>query len=246
MKTPWMHRHPGPRHAICVVLVACLPSPTPAGAAPARVPGMTAGAEATVTPVTPAEPSTAPKPRRLYAGVVFGGGPLGGGGYDGFGTAGVRLGGYLRPRIRVDGTATFSGVAFSPDSAVGRAFQDAEAAEIGLDLTARYDPPNGGALLRVYPLVGVGVGTMFWDYAKPMTVIEDGAPRTVGYDGIFYFSLYGGLGAALVVNPRLTLGCSVTGGTRLYDQSTGSGLKNDLLKTTGFGRILLELDYRIH
>jgi hypothetical protein len=178
--------------------------------------------------------------------VVFGGGPLGGKGYDGFGTAGLSLGGYPRPRIRVDGIATFSGVAFLPDSAPGKAFQDAEAAEFGLDLTARYDPPNDEALLRIYPLVGVGAGTMFWDYAKPVTVIEDGAPTTVGYDGVFYFSFYGGAGAALVLTPYLTVGGSVTGGTRLYDQSMGSGLKNDLLKTTGFGKVLLELNYRVH
>jgi hypothetical protein len=217
-----------------------------AGTAPARAPGMAPGAEAGVPPVFPAARRAVPKPRRLYAGLVFGGGPLSGRDYDGFGTAGLSLGGYPRPRIRVDGTATFSGVAFLPEGALGRAFQDAETAEMGLDLTARYDPLQDQALLRVYPLVGVGAGTMFWNYAKPVTVIQGGAPTAVGHDGIFYFTYFAGLGMALALTPYLTVGGSVTGGTRLYDQSMGSGLKNDLLKPTGFARVLLEVNCRVH
>ena len=217
-----------------------------AGTAPARPPGMAPGAEAGVPPVFPAARRAVPQPRRLYAGLVFGGDPLSGRDYDGFGTVGLSLGGYPRPRIRVDGTARFSGVAFLPDSALGKAFQDAEAAEFGLDLTARYDPLQDETLIRVYPLVGVGCGTMFWNYAKPVTVIQEGARTTVGYDGIFYFTYFAGLGMALALTPYLTVGGSVTGGTRLYDHSMGSGLKNDLLKPTGFGKVLLELNYQVH
>jgi hypothetical protein len=253
METSGNRTRPAFRHAFCLVLLACLSSPASAGAVTMSgegheggpAPGLAAGTEAGVAPVIPAARPAAPKPRRLYAGLVFGGGPLSGRGYDGFGTVGLSLGGYPRPWIRVDGTATFSGVAFLPDSTLGKAFQDAEAAEIGLDLTARYDPPDDEARIRIYPLVGVGAGTMFWDYTKPVTVIEDGAPRTVGYDGIFFFSLFGGGGATLQLTRSLALGASLTGGTRLYDGSMGSGLKNDLLKTTGFAKILLEMNYRV-
>ncbi len=212
------------------------------GSAPGIAPGDGVGDR----PAVPAARRAAPPPRRLYAGMVFGAGPLGNGGDDGFGTVGLVLGGYPRPRIRVDGTLTFDGVAFLPDSAPGRAFMDAEAEEIGLDVTARYDPSNDKAHIRVYPLVGIGAGTMFWDYSKPVTFIEDGAPRTVGYDGIFYFSYFAGLGIAFQLTPCLTVGSSVSGGTRVYDRSMGSGLQNDLLKTTGFAKVLLEVNYRVH
>jgi hypothetical protein len=240
-------------HAVWLVLLACLP--TPASARAGMLPGdgyeggptpaVVAGAEAGVPPVFPAAHRADPKPCRLYAGLVFGGGAWTSEDNDGFGTLGLSLGGYARRRVRVDGIVTFSGIAFIPDSALGKAFRDAEAAEIGFDLTARYDPPDR-AILRIYPLVGVGAGTMFWNYAKPVTVFDDGAPRGVGYDGIFYLSFYGGVGTALAVTPYLTVGGSLTRGTRLYDQNMGSGLKNDLLKQTGSVKILFELNYRVH
>jgi hypothetical protein len=226
------------RHAVCLVLFACLSSHASAGAA--MTPGE-GGRGGTV----PAARRAAPGPRRLYAGLVFGGGSLNASDYDGFGTVGLSLGGYPRPRIRIDGTATFSGLGFLPDSTLGRAFQNAEAAEIGLEITARYDPPHDEALVRIYPLVGVGAGTMYWDYLRPVTVTEEGAPRTVGYDGIFYCTFFGGGGATLQMTRHLALGCSLTQGVRLYDGSMGSGLKNGLLKTTGFTKVQLELNWRM-
>jgi hypothetical protein len=137
-------------------------------------------------------------------------------------------------------------MAFLPDSALGGAFQDAEAAEIGLDLTARYDPLEDGVFLRIYPLVGVGAGTMFWDYAKPVTAFEDGHPRSVSYDGIFYFTFFAGAGGTLQLTRNLAVGGSLTGGARLYDRSMGSGLPNDLLESTGFVRLLLEVNCHLH
>jgi hypothetical protein len=227
------------RHAVGLVLLAYLSSPVSAGV-------VTTPGESTASGSVPAARRSAPKPRRLYAGVVFGGGAWTSEDNDGFGTLGLSLGGYPRPRVRVDGIVTFNGIAFLPDSALGKAFRNAEAEEIGLDLTARYDPPGDEARLRIYPLVGVGAGTMFWKYSKPVTVTQDGAPKAVGYDGIFYFSFFGGGGATLQLTRNLGLAGSVTGGTRLYDQSLGSGSMNDLLKPTGFLRILLELNCRVH
>jgi hypothetical protein len=254
MKTSGMRMRTVLSSAVWLVLLTWLPSHASAGAERVRTDGYVGGstpaagdsAEAGVPPFSPPARRAASRPRRLYAGVVFGGGGWTSEDNDGFGTAGLSLGGYPRPRIRVDGTATFSGVAFLPDSGLGRAFRNAEAAEIGLDLTARYAPIDDEARLRIYPLVGVGAGTMFWNYAKPITAIEDGASRAVGYDGIFYFSFYGGIGAALVLTPYLTVGGNLTGGTRLYDQNMGSGVRNDLLKPTGFARILFEANYRLH
>ena len=86
---------------------------------------------------------------------------------------------------------------------------------------------------------------MFWDYVTPVMVVEDGAPRSVGYDGIFYCTFFGGGGAALQLTRNLSVGGNLTGGVRLYDGSMGSGLKNGLLKTTGFTKVLLEVNWRV-
>jgi len=239
MKTSGMWRDSLLRHAICLVLLACLSSPASAVVVATRGERYEGGS-------VPAACRAATKPRRLYAGIVFGGGGWTSEDNDGFGTLGLSLGGYPRPRIRVDGIVTFEGIAFLPDSGLGQAFQDAGVAEIGLDITARYDPPKDDALLRIYPLAGVGVGTMFWDYSKPVTVIEDGAPRAVGYDGIFYFTFFGGGGATLQLTRKLAVGGNLTGGVRFYDRSMGSGLQNDLLEPTGFVKVLLEVNWRVH
>ena len=129
------------RHWVCLVLLACLSSPVSAGTVMTPGEGAEGGS-------VPAARHAAPKPRHLYAGLVLGGGSLSARDYDGFGTLGLSLGGYPRPRIRVDGTATFGGLAFLPESTLGRAFQNAETAELGLEITARYDPPREDALLR--------------------------------------------------------------------------------------------------
>jgi len=93
--------------------------------------------------------------------------------------------------------------------------------------------------------VGAGVGTMFWDYAKPVSGGADGTPRSVGHDGLYYFTGFGGGGASLRLSRELSVGASLAGGARLHDRSMASGSKNDLLQHTGFLRILLELSWRI-
>lgn len=252
MKSSWMRRCHGLRHAVGLVLLSGLVSsasgdpvqppvrPVVAGeTVPTPAPAVSPGAEAAVTPVFPAARRAARQARPLYAGLVFGGGSLSGRDYDGFGTLGLSLGGYLRPRVRIDGMVTLDGLEFKQPGAISDAFT--EAGEMSLDVTLRYDLTRG-----IYPLAGMGVGTMFWDYTKPVTVIEEGAPRAVGYDGIFYGSIFGGAGMTLLSTRYLTLGSSLTGGVRLYGGSMGSGLKNDLLKATGFTKFLLEVNCRIH
>ena len=99
--------------------------------------------------------------------------------------------------------------------------------------------------LHIYPLVGAGAGTMFWDYSEPRTVAGDGASRAVRYDGVFYFTFFAGSGGTLQLSRRLALGGNLSGGVRFYDRTTGSGLKNDLLKPTGFVRLLFDVNWRI-
>lgn len=202
MTIPRIRMRTGLCPAVWLVLLGYLSVPAPAGAAAApgageryeggSTPAVVASAETRVPPAFPAARRAVPKPRRLHAGVVFGGGAWTSEDNDGFGTLGLSVGGYPRPRVRVDAIVAFDDIAFLPDSALGKAFRNAEAREVGLDLTARYDPPDADARIRLDPLVGVGAGTMFWNYADPVTVVDGAASRTVGYDGIFYFSFYGG------------------------------------------------------
>jgi hypothetical protein len=237
MMSSWMRRCRVVCHAAGLVLLGCLAPPGAGGAT--IMPGE--GHEAGVPPGFPTAHSAAPVARPLYVGLVFGGGSLNGGDYDGFGTLGLSLGRYLRPRVRIDGTVMTDGLGFKPQGTLGQAFTEAGAADVGLDVTVRYDLTKS-----LHLLAGVGAGSMFWNYTKPVTVIEDGTPRAVGYDGIFYGSFYGGAGMTLLRTRDVTVGGSLTGGARVYAGSMGSGLKNDLLKSTGFTRILLEVNYRVH
>jgi hypothetical protein len=43
----------------------------------------------------------------------------------------------------------------------------------------------------------------------------------------------------------LHVGGTVSGGVRLYGRQTQSGLKNDMLKTTGYFKALIELSFRV-
>ncbi len=196
---------------------------------------------AIVAPEPPRPP--APKTHRMFVGLVAGGGALGGKSYDGFGTLGLSVGGYPEPRLRVDGTGTINTTAFKDQALLGQAFK--EPMELSLDVTARYYLTPDQTFLGLYPLAGVGTGTLFWDYAQPVTVVEDGAPKTLEDDRINYFSLFGGAGMSLMQTRYVHVGGNLVGGVRFYGWHTGSGLKNDLLKTTGYVKALIELSFRV-
>ena len=99
--------------------------------------------------------------------------------------------------------------------------------------------------MGLYPEIGVGTGTLFWDYAKPVTVIENGAPRTLGGDQLNYFSVFGGAGISLLQTRYVHVGGNLIGGARFYGWHTRSGLENNMLKTTGFVKALVELSFRV-
>ena len=194
-------------------------------------------------PVVPAPRPPTPRTRPLFVGLVGGGGALGGHDYDGFAVGGLSVGGYPQPQLRVDGTATVTDVNFTGEGLLGQAFTHAE--DLNLDVTVRYYLTKDKTLMGVYPLAGAGTGTLFWDYGKPVTVIENGAPRTLGDDRINYFSFFGGAGMSLVQTRFLHLGGNLSGGVRFYGRHAESGLKNDLLKTTGYFKALIELSFRV-
>jgi hypothetical protein len=183
------------------------------------------------------------QPYRLFAGLVAGGGALGGRDYDGFGNVGLSFGGYPQPRLRVEGTGTLGGLSFTNQSFLGQAFKDP--VEANLDVTVRYYLTPDRTFMGLYPLAGLGTGTLFWDYAHPVTVIENGRTRTLDGDRINYFSVFGGAGVSLVQTRFVHVGGNLAGGARFYGWHTESGLKNDMLRTTGYVKAAIELTFRV-
>ncbi len=179
----------------------------------------------------------------FLAGVLGGGGAFGGQDYDGFSTAGLAIGGYPAPQWRIDLAGTYDDIKFKGEGLLDQAFQDAF--DLNLDLTVRYYLTKDQTFMGVYPLAGLGTGTLFWDYGRPVTVMEDGAPKTLDGDRLNHFSFFGGAGISLLQTRYLHLGGNLTGGVRIYGWHTGSGLKNDLLKPTGFARLMIEASYKV-
>lgn len=175
-------------------------------------------------------------------GVVAGGGAIGGASYDGFGEFGLDLGFYLGSRSRLDLIGAISPIQFADESIAGQSFLDEF--DLTLDVSVRYylTPPH--TFLGVWPVAGMRFGTLFWDYAKPVPIVEDGVPRTVDSDQIDHFSLYGGLGLSLVQARHFQIGTQLTGGARLYGGDTRNGFSNTLFADVGFLQVRCEAMYR--
>ena len=172
-----------------------------------------------------------------------GGGAFGGNEYDGFQTFGLAIGGYPASRLRVDLSGSFEIVNFTGEGLLGASLEDA--IELNLDLTLRYYLTPDRTFVGIYPEFGLGTGTLFWDYAKPVTITEDGKSKTIDSDRVNYFSLFGGAGMSLVQTKYMHLGGNLIGGVRFYGWTTGSGLENDIIKPTGYAKALLELSFRV-
>jgi hypothetical protein len=212
---------------------------------PATELGVTAESEPAPGIAPEAETPRAPMPktRPLFVGLVGGGGAFGGQDYDGFTAGGLAFGGYPQPQVRVDGTVTFNDITFKNHGYLGQAFT--EAGEMNLDVTVRYYLTRDRTFMGIYPLAGIGTGTLFWDYARPVTVTENGADKTLTEDQLNYFSFFGGAGMSLMQTRWLHLGANLSGGVRFYGRHSESGLKNDMLKTTGYFKALIELSFRV-
>jgi len=210
---------------------------------PEPAPGIAPELEPDLAPVPGAPRLPTPKTRPLFVGLVGGGGALGGQDYDGFSAGGVCFGGYPQPQLRVDGTATFNDITLKNQGYLDQAFK--ETGELSFDVTVRYYLTRDQTFMGIYPLAGLGTGTLFWDYARPVTVIEDGVPKPLGDDQINYFSFFGGAGMSLMQTRYVHLGGNLVGGVRFYGRHTDSGLKNDMLKTTGYFKALIELTFRV-
>jgi hypothetical protein len=187
---------------------------------------------------------------RLHLGLVVGGGTLGGQSYDGYGLVGIDVGVYFGSQVagaaagrwRTDIVGTIGLPRFAGESIAGESFDNE--VELALDVSARYYLTPGHTFVGAYPLAGIRFGTLFWDYARPLTVIENGELRTIKADYINYFAFYGGMGVSLVQVRHMQLGTHLTAGVRLYGWDTDEGFSNDFFPATGFGSVTLEAVYR--
>jgi hypothetical protein len=178
----------------------------------------------------------------LVLGLVTGGGSLGGTSYDGYGMIGIDVGGYLSKRLRVDLIGSVGGVNFTGQSVAGQSFQNEF--ELALDFTTRYyvTPPH--TFTAFYPIGGVRLGTLFWDFAKPITITENGQDREIQDDQVGFLSFYGGAGVAFMQIRHLHVGANLTSGLRIYSWQTEQGFSNDLFPATGFFQLLFETTYK--
>lgn len=160
---------------------------------------------------------------RWVFGAVAGGGALGGAAYDGYGFGGIDVGAYPggAGRWRVDVAGTIGGLNFTGHSLAGQAYRNE--VELALDISGRYYLTPAHTFVGAYPLAGIRFGTLFWDYANPVSVVENGRRKDVRSDFINHFSIYGGAGVSLVQLRHLQMGAHLTAGVRFYGWDTDAG-----------------------
>jgi len=175
---------------------------------------------------------------RPMGGLVAGGGAIGGTGYDGFGEFGILIGAMIEDRWRIDVIGSVSPIQFADQTIAGQSFVDEF--DLNLDVMGRYYLTAGHTFLGAYPLVGVRFGTLFWDYAKPVPIFEDGVRRDIKSDSMNHFSMYSGFGFGLVQTRHLHIGALTMGGVRFYSWDTKNGFSNTLFPPAGFVQGRLE------
>lgn len=179
---------------------------------------------------------------RPWIGLVFGGGALGGADYDGFAQLGLSVAQVVTGPLRWDLIGTIGGPEFHGESRMGRALTDAFALQLEAD--ARWDLSPHHTALGPYLLAGAGTGTLFWNYSQPIDAIQDGVPVSIRDDRINYFDLFAGAGCTLARGRHAQWGVMGTGGVRFHGWHTFQGFDNDVFPTTGFLRLLFELEFR--
>jgi hypothetical protein len=174
--------------------------------------------------------------------LVLGGGSIGGPRYDGFGEFGLEIGAWPASRFRLDLLGSVSPIQFSDETIAGQSFNNEF--DLNLDVTARYYLTPSHTFMGAYPMVGVRAGTMFWDFAKPVTIVEDGVSSQVKSDYINHFSLYAGFGVSLIQIRHMQVSTNLLSGVRLYSMGTHHGFSNTLFPDCGFMQVRCEAGYK--
>jgi hypothetical protein len=175
-------------------------------------------------------------------GLVFEGGAFTGSQYRGFGGAGLSIGGYASERTRVDLVGMASSVDFTEQSLLGHAFKNG--LDMKLELLARYEWGDPHRLPGFAPIAAIGTGTLFWDYAAPLTITENNVLRSVTDDRINHFYAYAGCAVTVARARHFVLDGRLVGGGRFYGWHTANGFGNDLLAPVGFAQFQVGAAFR--
>jgi len=144
--------------------------------------------------------------------------------------------------MRFDIAGVFSPIQFAGESIAGQSFKNEF--ELAVDISGRFYVTSPNTFVGVYPIIGMSIGTLFWDYNQPVTILEDTGTRQVSTDYINHFSFYGGAGMSVMQIRHVHVGSNLTGGVRFYEDNSSNGFSNTLFPSAGFVLLRFELSYR--
>jgi hypothetical protein len=178
---------------------------------------------------------------RPHLGMLIGGGALGGGHVDGFPAFGFQAGVYASSRLRLDLEGVFMPVQFTDESNLGRSLD--HAMMFAVDISARWylSPPH--TFLSVYPIGGVRLGQLTWDYSNALLAYDANGVREVWSDALGFFTPYVGAGVALAQARHVHLGVRGTSGLQIYHWQSREGFSNDLFDPVWVSEARIELGY---
>ena len=177
---------------------------------------------------------------RMYGGLLLGGGSLAGGNVSGFGFLGLKGGGAFEGgRVRVEIQGLSGSANLREESDASASIKDEFS--LGWGFAAQYLLTEPKTFMGLYIHLGFRESYLFWDYAKPFKVKEDGDEKTVDQDILKYTELYAGLGVSLARFKYGQIGVNGSGGFRYYSDTTDEGLENDLFGSQAFVQVMLDV-----
>ena len=174
----------------------------------------------------------------LMIGLVGGPGAIAGHHYDTFGDLGIEIG-RARDRFRADIVLTASPIEFASHTIAGQSFVDE--LELNFEVDGRYVLTPTHAFFGAYGIAGLRFSTLFWDYARPVPIVEDGVSKEVTSDEIKHWAIFAGTGVAWMQTRHVHAGFQVLGGVRFYAWQTQEGFSNTLFPPAAFVLTRFEL-----
>ena len=178
--------------------------------------------------------------RRFHGGPIAGGGFYSGNDFDGFWMIGAHFGSHKTNGRFHSGINLWLGSPnLSDQSEVVESFEDE--LELGLDIDFRYYFTPRHTFTGIYATGGVRAGILAWRYTNGIQIEEDDGVRTVSSDWIDFYGIYAGIGFSLVQTELFKLGVNLTGGGRVFSNSTYEGLSNDIIGNHGFVQLMFPI-----
>jgi hypothetical protein len=150
--------------------------------------------------------------------------------------------GYPESRLRAGGGIYFLWPDVGTSPAISPGLLDFS--EIGLVANARYYATKDQTFMGLYALGGIRFGLFNWDYATPLSVVnDDGRTEEIDHDNLYVWGLLTGVGASPIQIRHLHVGASVIVGLRFYGDTTTEGFENDLFADVGYTQFQIETSY---